>query len=989
MRVSTVSGEARSPDPPMMVIEKSARRLSARRRLFLGGLGALAVTYALWLFLPAAGEHPVVNDLFFVPLGLAAAAAGVSASRRCAAWPRLRRAWLLLVVGALFAVAAYAAQAAYDGAGLRPYPSVADALGLFVYAFALAGILSFPALRRSRAERTRFVMDIAVAGFGGGAFIAYLVSGPALASDHSAPQVALSIAYPVGDMMLLAAAASLLLRGSAPSARPSLRLLAAGIGLYVVADMVYAYASLHPGYHSADPIALLRLAGLSLTAAAGTLQPVVDAPELLERGPGRGTWVPHAGAILALAGLMYSQRHDAPAELAVTVAVVALGGLVLLRQSLFQRDLLKARGQLDWQALHDPMTSLPDRHLLVDCAERALAESRQVRDGSGVALLLVDLDGFREVNDAVGHDAGDHVLVATARRLEAVLRAGETVARISGDTFALVVERVTDPLQLAAVAERVLSIFGEPFEVGHLRRRIGATVGIAVGDTDTEGTQLLRDAETAMHRAKDLNPGGYEVFTAELGRVLERRRTLSLELHTRLEAGPLELHYQPVVSLPEQRLLAVEALARWTHPTLGPVSPEEFIPIAEATGSITTLGRDLRERALEDLAGWRERYPDALPQGVLVNVSPRELREADFVSVLEAQLRRHGLTRFDIGLEVTEGLFIDDRDRTSAQALEELSKAGFRLLLDDLGTGYSALASLKKYPFSAVKIDRLFVGSILSLDAAAPVTRAAVGIARALDLEVIAEGVETSTQITYLSRIGCDAAQGFGIARPAPAETIRALLAGQAAREPQATEEPGIGYLEAPTPHDDVARIAALRRYAVLDTGRESELDEIAQLAAELCDAPMAFISLVDTEREYFKAAVGSDLQESPRDISFCGHGILGRVPLVIPDTREDARFATNPQVTRDGIRFYAGVPLRTPDGYAIGMLCVKDTRPRNLSGRQLNALTVLAHQVMAQLELRCARDVRRETSGALRLADDALAAVVALVPRRPRTEGA
>lgn len=959
-----------------------AFRLSGPRLLLLGALGVLAVVYASWQWLHWgwSGQRHVMGDLFFVPLGVVAAAAAWSASRRCAAWRRLQRAWRFLAVGVLFYLGGDLAQTLYEAAGRRPYPSLVDVFNLLFYPFVLAGLLSLPTLRRSSGERIRLGMDLAVAGLGSGAFIAYVILGPALVPDQSALQAAASIAYPVGDMMLLAATASILLRGSAPSVRAPLRLLGGGIVFFVIADMVYAYASLHSGYHGGDRVDVLWFVGLGLLAVAAAAQPAVGAPEPLDRGPNQATWVPHVGAALALVGLVYSQRHDAVAPLAMTVGVVALGGVVLLRQSLFQRDLLDAQGLLRRQALHDGLTGLPNRHLLLDRLDRALAEARPGSEGGTVALLLVGLDGFRLVNDALGYEAADRLLIAAPRRLQAAVLANETLARIAGDKFAVVVEGIRDPLQVSRIAEHILSVFVEPFEVRDIRRRLGASLGIAVDDGHATAADLLRDAETAMSRAKEWNRGGYEVFSPELGRKLERRRLISRELQHSLNSGVLEVHYQPVVSLPGQRLLAVEALARWEHPTWGRIPPDEFIAIAESTGVISTLGRYVRERALADLAEWRSRDAGALPQGVLVNISPRELRDPDFVSVLEEQVRSRRLASADVGLEVTEGLFIDERDGRSADTLEELIAAGFRLLLDDFGTGYSALASLKRHSFSALKIDRSFIGAIHASDTDAPVTRAAIGLGKALNLQVIAEGVETATQLDYLTRLGCDAAQGFGIGRPAPAADITTLLAHDPRLEPAPAAPRGM-YLPAPIPANDEARLVALRRYAVLDTGPEPSFDEIAQLAAELCDTPMAFVSLVDEQREYFKAAVGSDLSESPRDISFCGHGILEDAPLVIPDARDDVRFAANPQVTEHGIQFYAGVPLRVAEGHTIGMLCVKDTRPRLLSARQLNALVILAHQVVAQLELRCVLgESRHATRGALQLADDALAAVMVLV---------
>jgi diguanylate cyclase (GGDEF)-like protein/PAS domain S-box-containing protein len=631
-----------------------------------------------------------------------------------------------------------------------------------------------------------------------------------------------------------------------------------------------------------------------------------------------------------------------------------------------ERHVLEER--LRYQAFHDALTGLPNRALLHDRVDLALA--RAEREKSHVTVMLLDVDDFKVINDSLGHAVGDEVLVELAGRLRSILRSNETVARMGGDEFVIVTESIRAQSEVCAVAKRVLSVFAEPFTIAGRKRTATGSLGIALSRDGAGASNLLRDADTAMYRAKANRKGGFEVFDPGLRVELLRQIALTEGLGEALRDDKLEVYYQPIVSLVDGQILAIEALARWHHPEWGEIQPDEFIPLAEGSGIIIPLGKYVLREAAREAAQWRKNLPGALPLGVFVNVSPHELSERDFVSFITDTLAEHGLAASDLAIELTERVIVDEHDEMAAQTLSELARLGIRLVIDDFGTGYSALSSLRRFPLAAVKIDRYFIEEIDTHDAPGPIIRALVGLADALRVTVIAEGVENSIQHGYLRGIGCNVAQGFWLGRPQAATTMSTLILAtpELAEAPMQTavldphtmpaDSTGLG---APIPPDDEERLAALRRYNVLDTEPEPAFDEIARLAAHICETPMALVSLVDRDREYFKAVVGTNVRQSSRNRSFCGHAIVTRGLFVVPDTLADPRFAPNPDVAGGAhVRFYAGIPLVTPDGYAIGVLCVKDTQPRELTETQRDALMVLGRQAAAQLELSRLLAVRR-----------------------------
>jgi diguanylate cyclase (GGDEF)-like protein/PAS domain S-box-containing protein len=428
------------------------------------------------------------------------------------------------------------------------------------------------------------------------------------------------------------------------------------------------------------------------------------------------------------------------------------------------------------QALHDPLTGLPNRVLFSDRLEHALSSLR--RRPMEVAVLFLDLDHFKLVNDSLGHQAGDELLRAVAPRLSAVIRPTDTVARFGGDEFGILLEDVSTEVQAAEVAERVAASFARPFVLAGAEHFVTASIGIAV--TDEPGTSagaLIRDADAAMYRAKDRGRARYELFDEVMRARAIARLRLENELRHAVDGSELRLHYQPIVTLRDGSIDGFEALLRWEHPERGLVGPDEFIPVAEECGLIEPIGRWVLEEACGQAARWQRLRPDGPPLEVSVNLSARQVSQRDFPEVVGEVLRRTDLEPPCLALEITESVLLEESE-VPAGVLRALRAMGVRLVLDDFGTGYSSLGYLKRLQLDALKIDRSFVDGLGTEPEGTAIVHAVVGMGRALSLSVIAEGVETDGQVAALRRLGCDRAQGYWFAAPAPSEEAGALLEG-------------------------------------------------------------------------------------------------------------------------------------------------------------------------------------------------------------------
>jgi diguanylate cyclase (GGDEF)-like protein len=423
-------------------------------------------------------------------------------------------------------------------------------------------------------------------------------------------------------------------------------------------------------------------------------------------------------------------------------------------------------------ALYDPLTGLANRALFMDCLGRALVAEHR-RPAQPFAVLFLDLDRFKTVNDSLGHIVGDQLLVGIARRLEACLRPGDTIARLGGDEFTILLADLDDISDATRVAERIRQELIAPFTLDGHQVVTNTSIGIVLSTgTYTRPEDVLRDADTALYRAKAHGKGRYEVFDRAIHANAVRLLHLEADLRHAIERRELVLHYQPVVGLANGAIEAVEALVRWQHPQRGLISPQEFIPLAEETGLIVRLGEWVLGAACAQMSAW---HTAGLPLRVAVNVSTQQLKRNDMPARVARILRETGLDPRYLELELTESSVMDNPEAIIA-TLEELKAMGIQLSIDDFGTGYSSLSYLKRLPITTVKIDRSFVQDVTRDPNDAAITAAIRAMAHSLNLRVIAEGVETEEQLAFVCGQHCDSAQGYLFSRPAAPEVLLPYL---------------------------------------------------------------------------------------------------------------------------------------------------------------------------------------------------------------------
>ena len=428
--------------------------------------------------------------------------------------------------------------------------------------------------------------------------------------------------------------------------------------------------------------------------------------------------------------------------------------------------------QIRHDALHDPLTGLPNRDLLMDRLTTAVQRAR--RGQEQLAVLFVDLDEFKLVNDSLGHKAGDQLIRSVAPRIDELLRADDTIARFGSDEFVIVLSQVQNPDEARFVSERILSSLARPFDLDGEVQRIGASIGIAIGDGTSSAEALIRDADTALRSAK-AERGTAVVFDVETRAAMVERAQTEQDLRRAIDEDQLELHFQPIIGPDDDAIVAVESLVRWNHPDRGLLGPGEFIPLAERTGLINSLGRWVIDEACRQATRWLEAGPGGTPLGVSINLSAQQLTDPELPGLLEASMQRFGVPAAAIQLELTETSLMEDGER-SIEMLHRLRETGVSIALDDFGTGFSSLSYIKDLPLNRIKIDRSFVSSMKSGSIEETIVKAAVDMALVLDLEVVAEGVETEQQLNRVRALGCGYVQGFYFSRPVPAAEIGVIL---------------------------------------------------------------------------------------------------------------------------------------------------------------------------------------------------------------------
>jgi diguanylate cyclase (GGDEF)-like protein len=433
----------------------------------------------------------------------------------------------------------------------------------------------------------------------------------------------------------------------------------------------------------------------------------------------------------------------------------------------------KAAEETAHQAFHDPLTGLANRALFVD--RLVQARTRAAAAGHSVAVLFADLDGFKTVNDSLGHVAGDQLLITVGHRLGSIVGPTDTVARFGGDEFAILVEDVGKPIDVARLAQRALEALDRAIEIDGREVLVTASIGVAVGQEEPD--DLLRNADLAMYEAKGQGKGRYELFQRHMHEALAQRLELELDLKRAVDRDQFVLHFQPIVELETSTVVGVEALIRWMHPEHGLIAPDHFIPIAEESGQIHALGRWVLWEACRRVVEWEGEHGRL---GLAVNISGAQLRQASLVREVSEVLEATGLDPGRLTLEITETVLMD-ASRSNTERLGALKALGIQLAVDDFGTGYSSLQYLRRFPIDWLKIAKPFVDGVDRSDSQARLARAIIDLAHSIEVEVIAEGIESRRQASVLSELGCRSGQGFHYAAPLPAEEISEYLADRAA----------------------------------------------------------------------------------------------------------------------------------------------------------------------------------------------------------------
>ena len=492
--------------------------------------------------------------------------------------------------------------------------------------------------------------------------------------------------------------------------------------------------------------------------------------------------LPIAPAAIAVWVALTHDDHVTPfgrwTLVAVIVAALLRQTVVTARGHIRVRYLERTLGSFRHDAEHDPLTGLANRALFNQRIDRALELARR----RSLAVLFLDLDDFKTINDTLGHAAGDELLVAVAQRLRATVRAEDTVARLGGDEFGILLNGLDGLEDAQRSAGRILDALQPPFAVGGADMRIGTSVGLAPVAARSTTSQLLREADMALYDAKEHGKNQFRVFSWTMQRDARDRFELQAELRQAIERDELLIYYQPIVDLPTGRVAGFEALARWNHSTRGVILPDRFIPLAEELGVIHGLGLVVLRAACAQLATWDATFPDAPDWYIAVNVAVQQFDSPDLLADITQVLRESSVDPSRIVLEVTEGSVMEDPEHV-LYVLQQLRELGVRVALDDFGTGYSALQYLRRFPLDVLKIDKSFVSELELGTTSATLLRAMLELGRSLGLRTVVEGVESAVQLEAIRTLGCDLVQGYLLAIPGPARDVTGVLRGAQARD--------------------------------------------------------------------------------------------------------------------------------------------------------------------------------------------------------------
>jgi diguanylate cyclase (GGDEF)-like protein len=715
-----------------------------------------------------------------------------------------------------------------------PFPSLADGFYVLYYPLFLFGILLFPTLKQNRTDGLKTTLDMGVVLLASVLGFWNFLIGPIIHAGEDTPlALLLSLAYPVGDILLLNALLSLIYKQIVGTRRGAMLLLSASVFSFIFIDCFFSYQFITETYVSGSPLDVGWIIPYLLTGLAGVCHIITirsePASEMKPKSQallfGRWTmYLPYIFLIGAFILLILSHSLPMPMsfdQLALSVSIIIF--FVLVRQiiTLAENNRLnselqnamdqvkvqaytvqkanqdlqfeinirkKAEEQLVHDALHDALTGLPNRVLFIDRLKHAMECARHRKDYP-FSVLFLDLDQFKVVNDSLGHNVGDELLIAIAKRLLGCMRPSDTIGRLGGDEFVILMEDATDDV-VYATANTILARLKQPFALTQHEIYTSASIGVVNAAADYERPEdILRDADIAMYQAKANGKACWETFHPLLRDQAMKRLVFERELRQAIERKEFVLYYQPILTLGDHVISGFEALIRWQHPLHGLIPPDDFIPIAEETGLIVQIGEWVLNEACRQLAAWQQAYPNTDPLYMNINVSGKQLVHPVFVNHVLNALKVSGVDGHHLRLEITENVCIDNHE-AAIEVFTLLREYGIQLQIDDFGTGYSSLGYLQQFPIQTIKIDRSFINKMNASGENSSIVKTIISMAKDLSMNTIAEGIETEDQLKNLKKFGCQFGQGYLLSYPVPQSEIERQLDKQLTKEQSVQKRP-------------------------------------------------------------------------------------------------------------------------------------------------------------------------------------------------------